>query len=84
MCFLHRPEVDPNGIHVCRDQWGNRHSAWNLSRLTLDHVKDELGMGKRAPSDKRHLVAMCHAGNTKPPTAIEREAERKYLAEVEP
>ena len=28
-------------------------------RLTLDHVKDEPRMSKRAPSDERHLVALC-------------------------
>lgn len=27
--------------------------------LTLDHVKDQLRMGKRAPSDKAHLVTLC-------------------------
>jgi hypothetical protein len=28
-------------------------------RLTLDHVKDHLRMGIRAPSDARHLVTLC-------------------------
>lgn len=28
-------------------------------RLTLDHVKDEPMMGKRAPSDPAHLVTLC-------------------------
>ena len=28
-------------------------------RLTLDHVKDEPRMGKRAPSDMAHLVTVC-------------------------
>lgn len=28
-------------------------------RYTLDHVKDESRMGKRAPSDERHLVVLC-------------------------
>lgn len=27
--------------------------------LTLDHVKDQPMMGKRAPSDERHLVVLC-------------------------
>lgn len=27
--------------------------------LTLDHVKDEPMMGKRAPSDEQHLVTIC-------------------------
>ena len=30
-------------------------------RLTLDHVKDEPMMGKRAPSDGAHLVTLCEA-----------------------
>jgi 5-methylcytosine-specific restriction endonuclease McrA len=28
-------------------------------RLTLDHVKDQPRMGKRAPSDMAHLVTLC-------------------------
>lgn len=28
-------------------------------RLTLDHVKDQPRMGKRAPSDAAHLVSLC-------------------------
>ena len=28
-------------------------------RLTLDHVKDHARMGRRAPSDARHLVTIC-------------------------
>jgi hypothetical protein len=28
-------------------------------RLQLDHVKDQPRMGKRAPSDLAHLVAIC-------------------------
>ena len=29
-------------------------------RLTLDHIREQAGMGKRrAPSDMRHLVAVC-------------------------
>lgn len=34
--------------------------------LTLDHVKDQPMMGKRAPSDQQHLVTICldhHVGN---------------------
>jgi len=27
--------------------------------LTLDHVKDQPRMGKRAPSDPAHLVTLC-------------------------
>ena len=28
-------------------------------RTTLDHVKDQPRMGRRAPSDPAHLVALC-------------------------
>jgi hypothetical protein len=28
--------------------------------LTLDHVKDQPMMGKRAPSDEQHLVTLCY------------------------
>lgn len=28
-------------------------------RLTLDHVKDQPRMGRRAPSDPGHLVTLC-------------------------
>lgn len=33
-------------------------------RLTLDHVRDEAMMGKRAPSDERHLVTLCELHHT--------------------
>ena len=36
-----------------------------FGRLTLEHVKDELRMGKRAPSDLAHLVTLCE-GHTEP------------------
>jgi hypothetical protein len=49
--------------HQCRDTWGEPHSPWDRARLTIEHVKDEPMMGKRAPSDPGHLVAMCHGGN---------------------
>jgi hypothetical protein len=39
-------------------------------------------MGKRAPSDERHLVAMCHSANVGVPSKEVRAAERAYLAEV--
>lgn len=28
-------------------------------RLTLDHVKEELAMGAKAPDDEAHLVTLC-------------------------
>ena len=79
-CFLYRMY---GSDHICHDRWGIVHHPYSTGRLTLDHVKDGLMMGRRAPSDARHLVAMCAAGNNKPPNKEEREAERAYLAEVE-
>jgi hypothetical protein len=36
---------------------GSAMDCWG--RLTLEHVKDELRMGVRAPSDESHLVTLC-------------------------
>lgn len=77
-CFLYRLD----DTHACRDQWGNPHSPFDLSLLTVDHVKDEPRMGVRATSDARHLVAMCYAGNVGVPSKAVRQAQRAYLAEV--
>lgn len=33
-------------------------------RLTLDHVRDEAMLGRRAPSDERHLVTLCELHHT--------------------
>lgn len=41
------PTLDPLGSGPCS------------GRLTLDHVKDQAMMGKRAPSDEQHLVTLC-------------------------
>lgn len=74
-CFLHR--LDPD--HVCRDRWGNVHPPTATRSLTVEHVKDDLRMGVRAPSNIGHLVAMCHAGNVGVPSRETREAMRAYL-----
>lgn len=66
--------------HQCRDQWGNPHSPTDLSRMTLEHVKDELRMGVRAASDPMHLVVMCWSANDRVPTKAQRVAIREYLA----
>ena len=41
------PQLDPFQSGTCS------------GRLTLDHVRDFAMMGKRAPSDMRHLVVLC-------------------------
>lgn len=63
-------------------------SAMCSGRLTLDHVKDQSRMGKRAPSDERHLVTLCefhHLGSKGGANwaTSHRGLLRSYLATVE-
>lgn len=51
---------------------------------TLDHVRDQPMMGKRAPSDERHLVALCslhHQGMNDKGGRIWATANRPVLRE---
>lgn len=49
-------------------------------RQTVDHVKDAARLGKKAPDDEMHLIAMCEAHNVwYPPSRALRQAERVYL-----
>ena len=41
------PIIDPEELERCR------------GRMTLDHIKDEPRLAKRAPSDPAHLVSLC-------------------------
>ena len=68
--------------HECRDEWGYPHASTDLSRLTIEHVKDEPRMGSRASSDLAHMVALCAAANVGVPSKAERAWMREYLAEV--
>lgn len=68
--------------HECRDIFGDRHRPDAIERLTLEHVKDELRMGVRAPSDVKHLVLLCGYTNNQPPSKVQRAAMREYLAGV--
>lgn len=68
--------------HVCRDVWGNPHPSDDLAKLSLEHVKDEPMMGRRAPSDLAHLVALCYAANVGVPSKVQRQGFRDYLARV--
>ncbi len=70
--------------HACYDVFGNVHGSGDKSKLTLEHVKDYLRMGKRGPSDPAHLVALCGYRNViRPLTKVEREWVRSYLRAVE-
>jgi len=47
---------------------------------TVEHVKDDLMMGRRAPSDERHLVASCWGHNAfVPPSKEVRHKLRAWL-----
>jgi hypothetical protein len=78
MCVLFKLDVD----HWCKDAWGNSHHPEDIDKLTLEHVKDELAMGKRAPSDPQHLVALCAHANIGVPSKAQRAMLRQYLREV--
>jgi hypothetical protein len=70
--------------HICRNRWGREHAPTEVSELTVEHVHDFLMMGKRAPSDPEHLVALDFAANFRPPTKAQRALFREYLAALYP
>lgn len=47
----------------CRNRWGDpiyeTSGHFTSDDMTLDHVRDQPMMGKRAPSDPDHLVTLC-------------------------
>ena len=52
-------------------------------RITLDHVKDQPRMGKRAPSDPAHLVSLCSRHHLETGWATSHRPElREYLRSV--
>jgi len=53
-------------------------------RWTLDHVKDQPRMGKRAPSDPEHLVALCWHHHLDGWATSHRPELREYLRQVSP
>lgn len=66
----------------CRDRWGDRFGA--EQDLTLDHVRDHAMAGKRAPSDKAHLVTLCYYHHISSGWATaNRVALRAYLLRME-
>ena len=48
-------------------------------RLTLDHVKDQPRMGKRAPSDMAHLASVCEHHHLDGWATSHRPELRRYL-----
>jgi hypothetical protein len=69
-----------DATHVCYSVWGGAHPSDDWAQLQLEHVKDKLRMGKRAPSDPKHLVVLCGYRNSiRPLTKVERSWVREYL-----
>ena len=65
------PLVDPSGSGMCSGRW------------TLDHVKSQPMMGKRAPSDLAHLVTLCERHHLQTGWATShRPLLREYLRSV--
>jgi hypothetical protein len=69
--------------HECRNAFGQLHPSTATGQLTVEHVKDDLAMGRRAPSTRRTLVALCHSRNVAVPSRAMRTAFRDYLARIE-
>ena len=66
--------------HVCRDKWGEEHEPYDLSKLTLDHVKDERGRRQDLPD---WCIATCSQANvTEHWTSANRALASAYLAGV--
>ena len=51
-------------------------------RLTIDHVKSEPRMGRRAPSDLAHMAAVCEWHHLYGWATSHRPALREYLRSV--
>lgn len=78
-CIAARMEPE----HGCTDRWGMPHSPTAVELLTLDHVKDQPRMGRRAQSDPQHLVSLCWGAHLNTSWATSnRPALREYLRSV--
>ena len=72
-------QVSPD--HRCRDIWGNP-IPWNDRRgTTVEHVKSQPRLGRRAPSDPGHTVLLCGGSNVGVPSKAERALLRAWIAE---
>lgn len=70
--------------HRCMTRFRHPHAPDDRRYLTLDHVHHAATTGKRAASDKYHLVAACGWANNEGWCSANRDKERQYLAEKEP
>jgi hypothetical protein len=66
----------------CRNEFGGSINATSLLGLQLDHVKDDLMMGQKAPDDADHLWTVCpwhHVETNWATNAEVRAAARAYI-----
>jgi hypothetical protein len=82
--------------HFCRDLYGEpipwhrlRASVADLHRrraVELDHIKEELAMGIKAPDDEAHLVVACHGAHHGGLSTSDagREFSRRWLSTIYP
>lgn len=70
--------------HRCADAWSNPHTPDFARRLTLDHVQSGYGRtGKRAASDRAHLVTLCYRAHLGGWATSHRPLLREYLERVQ-
>ena len=71
-------QVSPE--HRCTDTYGSP-IEWNGRGITVEHVKDQPRMGRRAPSDPGHTVLLCGGSNVAVPSKADRARLREWIAE---
>lgn len=76
-CFAYR--VDPS--HVCFGTFGQRHSPYDHSMLTLEHVTQVHSVSEGRKTDERHTVPLCAAlnGVSIAPASLRRQMRRDLL-----
>jgi hypothetical protein len=82
------PDAEANYVFArdrsCRAPLLDRDAGPCYGRLTLEHVKDAPMVGKRAPSDRHHMLVLCYFHNTGWALTSDAKArERAYLRRVE-
>jgi hypothetical protein len=80
------PRIAGVAAGYCRNRWNDTvitSGRYPEFALTLDHVKDQPRMGKRAPSDRKHLVTLCWHHHLNGWATAHRPELRAYIALAE-
>ena len=70
--------------HQCFDVWHQPHAANDFDRLTIEHVKLELGMSAPRIHDAAHCLTLCGFANFSVPSKEQRRKFREYLSAFGP